>query len=81
MLDNVRTIMQFHLLAINVQQVVLRISMRVHEEIVTLIEKGDADAAEHAMHTHVSNISKKYHAHMRERTLARPSQATTRKAR
>ena len=71
-LDNVRTVMQFHLLAINVEQKVLRISMRLHEEIVELIEKGDADAAEQAMERHVSDISKKYHAHMRNRRSTRP---------
>jgi GntR family transcriptional repressor for pyruvate dehydrogenase complex len=71
-LDNVRTVMQFHLLAINVERGVLRISMRVHEQIVALIGKGDADGAERAMRTHVSNISAKYHAHMRTRTRPRP---------
>jgi DNA-binding GntR family transcriptional regulator len=73
-LDNVRTVMQFHLLAINVERGVLRISMRVHEQIVALIEQGDADGAERAMRTHVSNISAKYHAHMRTRLPARPSE-------
>jgi DNA-binding FadR family transcriptional regulator len=73
-LDNVRTVMQFHLLAINVERGVLRISMRVHEQIVALIDRGDADGAERAMRTHVSNISAKYHAHMRTRLHAKPSE-------
>lgn len=72
-LENVRTIMQFHLLAINVEQGVLRISMRLHEELVNLIEQGDADAAEQAMGRHMSDISRKYHAHMRNRRSTRPS--------
>jgi GntR family transcriptional repressor for pyruvate dehydrogenase complex len=65
LLENVRTVMQHQLAAINTTREILGTSMEIHRKICAAIERGESEAARSAMEEHIDIIEEKYRAYAR----------------
>jgi DNA-binding FadR family transcriptional regulator len=63
LLENVRTVMQHQLAAINTTREILGTSMEIHRKICAAIERGESEAARSAMEEHIDIIEEKYRAY------------------